>query len=159
LADTGESDSPWNFYAAKAGHISIVDILLQRRIDITAADVGYALQSAAEGGHTNIVDILDILDICPYRFISALLRAADKGHTSSVDILLKRHSYMASYKVGMTLFFASIGGKSSTFILLLQRLIYINVRYFGKNLIMKIIMMIRTEDSDADDYFDAPIPI
>jgi hypothetical protein len=66
---------------------------------------------------------------------------------------------MASYKVGMTLFFASIGGKSSTFILLLQRLIYINVRYFGKNLIMKIIMMIRTEDSDADDYFDAPIPI
>jgi ankyrin repeat protein len=108
---------------AEWGHTFTVDLLLQRRTDISADDVGSALESAAEGGHMSTVDLLLQLrtDISADDVGSALESAAKSGHISTVDLLLQRRTDIFADDVGSALESAAKSGHISTVDLFFQR--------------------------------------
>jgi ankyrin repeat protein len=144
------------------GHTYTVDLLLQRRADIAAADVGWALRNAAKNGHIYIVNLIlqRRTDIAAADVGSALESAAKGGHTSTVDLLLQRPADIAGYDVGWALRYAAIGGHTSTVDFLLQRRADIAaadvgwaLRYAAKNghiHIVNLILQRRTDIAAAD---------
>jgi len=92
--------SGFYFYlVASWGHTPTVEILLQRRTDISADNAGCALRTAASGGHTPIVKILlDCrTDISAVNAGRALIEAAEYGQTDIIDILLRRTDVSADH--------------------------------------------------------------
>ena len=114
--------SGFYFYlVASWGHTPTVEILLQRRTDISADNAGCALRTAASGGHTPIVKILlDCrTDILAGNAGFALRSAASGGHTPIVEILLRRTD-ISAFNAGEALKSAAFGGYTSTVDIILQ---------------------------------------
>jgi hypothetical protein len=114
-----------NYYfrlVAKWGHTFTVDLLLQRRTDIAAADVGSALKWAANVGQISTIDLLlqRRTDIAADDVGSALESAAEGGHISTVDLILQRRTDIAADDVSNALQCAAKRGHTSTVDIILQ---------------------------------------
>jgi ankyrin repeat protein len=98
-------------------------LLLQHRTNIDTADVGSALESAAEGGHIAIVDFLlqRCNDIAADDVGSALCYAAIGGHSRIVDILLQSRADIAAADVSYAFEIAAEDGRISTVDMIFQR--------------------------------------
>jgi hypothetical protein len=107
---------------AKWGHTFTADLLLQRRTDVAASDVVWALKWAAEAGHISTVDFILQLhtDIATDDASSAFHYAAKGGHTSTVDLILQRRTDIAAADIGNALQCAAKRGHTSTVDIILQ---------------------------------------
>jgi hypothetical protein len=131
------------------GHISTIELLLQSRTDISADDVGQALEHVAIGGNTLIIEpfleernteisadhiglalrnaaIVKLLlqsntEISAYHIGLALHNAAKGGHTLIVELLLQYCDHIHADHIGDALEEASERGHTPIVELLLQR--------------------------------------
>jgi hypothetical protein len=130
------------------GHISTIELLLQSRTDISADDVGQALEHVAIGGHTIIIEpllqrnteisadhiglalrnaaIVKLLlqsntEISADHIGLALRNAAEGGHTLIVELFLQYCDHIHADHIGEALEEASERGHTKIVELLLQR--------------------------------------
>jgi hypothetical protein len=104
------------------GHTATVDILLQRRNDITAFTVGLALRIAAKSGHTATVELIlrYRTDIDADHVGRALEDAAKCGHIKTVELILQRCTDIAADRVGLALEKAAKWGHAPIVDILIQ---------------------------------------
>jgi ankyrin repeat protein len=104
------------------GHKSTIELLLQRRTDISADHVGSALEHAARSGYSSIVELLlqRHTDIHEFHVGCALYNASEGGHASTVDLLLQRCTIISAENFGGALKKAAESGYTHIVELLLQ---------------------------------------
>jgi hypothetical protein len=141
------------------GHISTIELLLQSRTDISANDVGQALEHVAIGGNTLIIEpfleernteisadhiglalrnaaIVKLLlqsntEISAYHIGLALRNAAEGGHTLIVELLLQYCDHIHADHIGEALCTAAEGGHTPIVELLLQSYTEISADHIG----------------------------
>ena len=135
-----ETVGPWDcpplHYAASAGHVAIVRLLLERGGDVNAHEPRYRWypihEAAIEGHHEVVALLLDHgSEINPinHEDLSPLMMAAGGGHRATVLLLVKRGAPIDQTGAnGWTLLHkASAGGDTATAALLMERGLRVDV--------------------------------
>jgi hypothetical protein len=119
------------YYAAKSGHAPLVELLLQRRNDISAYFIGWALCEALKSGHAPMVELLLIHGSDDITANHVLYEAAENGHTHLIELFLLHFTDISADNVGWALRKAAEGGHTLMVELILQRFTEIPANHVG----------------------------